>query len=1089
MTQPAGTSNYSSDEIQSVVQQLTLSGITRTRDTLGVRRTDLTFDDVQQAAANVFILYPNSPYYVLQIGLKKVNDLITSEAGTFDSLLSAVQATGRKVQPITDVSPLFNMQTALLNLANAAASRASTITNVKSTPAYQQLAVNSQAFLAGPAGQAVKNNGNIVQTPQEAVAAIPGLVTSLQSQHTQLVAAVSGIANGIDNYNGIRLPNIVIESVLTNAASLVGSSASSMQPQTPTQRLGSARSTVLNVIAAKSMVDAFGSFSGPSDFYDVSGTGTPYSDSTHLANAAVLGSTKYNSYVITANSTDQLAFQMDGSSSSTTVTLLPSYLAVITGTASDANFIISDGTVVSSDGSTLIPENDRLYVNISNDPSSPYSIRLTKSTSYSAYRTADQVASDINAHVPATVLASAVFVPVLFNGYVEIPAATGPTTATFTICNSSPNPASTGVAAGDVVQVMSSTHSGNLGLFSITAVDSGGASVTVSVPSGVTLTADPAAQAQMGAANRYLRLSAVASSLVSAEASIGVTDYTYPAPPPTTGSACVTLGLPSGTLVQCLKSTPDNVAKDINSKIGSLTASSALVPVATCGGLSDTTNPLHLIFLEAEVTGTLTINGSNQPVLTVTAITASGEVSTGDTVALRSSPSSYPQSLLISTINGAAASDHTLAVGDVVVGSNSSSAWHGLAAFANMDGQFGPTLSPSKYQAVSVVGGLNSGTYGVSGPGATAIDVLLQSPLPAFTSTTTPTSGSYSMAQVSLCNKQLVFTSKNQTTQSEVYVTNPTGTPARGAVTVFFDSSPASAIGTSPYFQLPNVPNGVQAGDLLEYFSTASFETPAYTYPILQVYQSLNVVQIGPEKTLGTYPLSDVSWTFSLDQPPPFAAVHLGISNDFVQVQAALDAWLALGVNQPLFFTNLGSYINPLLINSNPTSEQINAAVNYIQSLYQYLTTDEATALGADPALTIDGIIPTYTVESVPAVDSLIASYKLQGADAAVDTLLSGNFSGFFNLTSQTASYAGALQASIRSVARNDLPVQKFNRPEATASRFMAQIASPDLEYPANTVNENLQGEAVSPLGEYSEPLGYGSNLNNPSFNPNTGGR
>ena len=1084
MSQPAGTSNYTSDEIQSVVQQLTLSTITRTRDTLGVRRTDLAFDDVQQAAANVFILYPNSPYYVLQIGLKKINDLITSEAATLDSLIAAIQSTGRKVQPITDVSPLFNMQTALLNLANAAASRASTITNVKSTPAYQQLAVNSQAFLAGPAGQAVKSNGNIVQTPQEAVAAIPGLVTSLHSQHTQLVAAVSGIADGIDNYNGIRLPNIVIESVLTNAASLVGSSASSMQPQTPTQRLGSARSTVLNVIAAKSMVDAFGSFSGPSDFYDVAGTGTPYSDSTHLANAAVLGSTKFNSYVITAGSTDQLAFQMDGSSSSTTVTLLPSYLAVITGTASDANFIISDGNVVSSDGTTKIPENDQLYVNISNDAS--YRVRLTKSTSYSAYRTADQVASDINAQVPGTVRASAVFVPVLFNGYVEIQAPTGLTTATFTICHSSPNPAATGVAAGDVVQVLSGN---NLGLFPITAVDPVGASVTVSVPSGVTLTADPAAQAQMGAANRCLRLSAVASSLVSAEASVGVTDFTYPAPPPTTGSACVTLGLPSGTLVQCLKSTPDNVAKDINSKIGSLTASSALVPVATCGGLSDTTNPLHLIFLEAEVIGTLTINGSNQPVLTVTMITTSGEVSTGDTVALRSSPSNYPQSLLISTINGAAASGRALAVGDAVVGSNSSSSWHGLAAFANMDGQFGPTLSPAKYQAVSVVGGLNSGTYGVSGPGATAIDVLLQGPLPAFTSTTTPTSGPYSMSQVSLCNKRLVFTSKNQTTQSEVYVSNPTSAPSRGAVAVFFDSSPASAIGTSPYFQLPSVPNGVQAGDLLEYFGTASFETPAYTYPILQVYQSLNVVQIGPEEALGTYPLSNVSWTFSLDQPPPFAAVHLGISNDFVQVQAALDAWLALGVNQPLFFTNLGSYINPLLVSSNPTSEQINAAVNYIQSLYQYLTTDAATSLGADPTLTIDGIIPTYTVESVPAVDSLIASYKLQGADAAIDTLLSGDFSGFFNLTSQTASYAGALQASIRSVARNDLPVQKFNRPEATASRFMAQIASPDLEYPANTVNENLQGEAVSPLGEYAEPQGYGSNLNNPSFNPNTGGR
>ena len=1080
MTQPAGTSNYSSDEIQSVVQQLTLSGITRTRDTLGVRRTDLTFDDVQQAAANVFILYPNSPYYVLQIGLKKINDLITSEAATLDSLISAVQATGRKVQPITDVGPLFSMQAALINLANAAANRVSALTNVKSTPAYQQLSVNSQAFLAGPAGQAVKSNGNIVQTPQQAVASIPGLLTKLKSQHAQLVAAVQGIANGIDNYNGIQLPNVVIESVLSKAADLVGSSASSMQPQTPTQRLGSARDTVLNVIAAKSMVDAFGSFSGPSDYYDVSGTGMPYSDSTHLANAAVLSSTSFNSYVITYNTTDQLMFYMDGSSTGTLVTLLPSYLATITGVSSDASFIISDGTLLDGSGNP-IPENDKLLVNISNDVHSPYTVTLTKSPDYMTSVPADQIASDINSVVPTTVLASAVYVPVLFNGYLSIPDA-GPGSATLTVCHSSPDPAAVNVVVGDTCQIVSSTHPGNIGIFTITAVDPGGVpSITVTVPLGATLTADSSAQAMMGAANRYVRLSANAASLVSAEASIGVADG------PTDGSACVTLGLPSGTMVQCLKSTPDSVAKDINSKIGSLTASTSAVPVATCGGLSDTTNPLHIIFLKAEVLGTLAIDGSGHPVLTVTSITSAGAVSTGDTVALRSALTGYPTSLLIATINGSAATNHVLAVGDVVVGSNHNSSWIGLAAFPNMDGQFGPTLSPVKYQSVSVDEGLNTGSYAVTGSGTTAIDVIVQNPLPIFTSPTTPTSGAYSMSKISLNNKKLVFTSKNQTTQSKVLVGPPTATPSRSAVLTFFSTSPASAVGSSAYFQLPNTPGGMQGGDLLEFFSTSSFDTPAHTYPILQVFSSLSVVQIGPEQTLGTYPIDGVSWTFSLDQPPPFAAVHMGVSNDFVQVQAALDAWSALEVNQPLFLTNLNALINPLLINSNPTAAQVNNAVNAIESLYKYLTTSEATALGIDPSLTIDGIIPTYTVESVPAVDALIASYKQQGADAAVDTLLSGNFSGFFNLTSQTASYAGALQASIRSVARNDLPVRKFNRPEAFNSRFQMQIASPDLEYPANTVNENLQGEAVSPLGEYAEPMGYGANFNNPSLNPTRG--
>src|SRR5208282_2794310 len=121
MTQPVTGANYSAAEIQAAVMQLVQSQITYPLDTLGVRRTDTTFGDIQQAAAGIFILYPNSPFYVVQLGLNRVQDSITSEAAILDALLAAVQVLARQVLPVTDVSPLFSVQASLQALASAAA--------------------------------------------------------------------------------------------------------------------------------------------------------------------------------------------------------------------------------------------------------------------------------------------------------------------------------------------------------------------------------------------------------------------------------------------------------------------------------------------------------------------------------------------------------------------------------------------------------------------------------------------------------------------------------------------------------------------------------------------------------------------------------------------------------------------------------------------------------------------------------------------------------------------------------------------------------------------------------------------------------
>jgi hypothetical protein len=262
------------------------------------------------------------------------------------------------------------------------------------------------------------------------------------------------------------------------------------------------------------------------------------------------------------------------------------------------------------------------------------------------------------------------------------------------------------------------------------------------------------------------------------------------------------------------------------------------------------------------------------------------------------------------------------------------------------------------------------------------------------------------------------------------------------AASAFFSSGDvavnAGVPGTTTFFLVPQVPQGLAQGDLLQFFTT-NYALPSSVHSITDV--------TGQILTLADAIPSNVSWDFSVSIPPPFARLHTGHVADFSEFQAGLLAWGALAEQQPLFFTNLNRLINPLLANTSPTAVQVNNATLAILGLYQELTIAEATARGYPPASTIEAILASYTVAQQPPVDALIRSYTEKGADRAVDLLLAGSFQTFFGLDPSSTSYGGALQVAARAVAMSDLPVKKLNRTNTQTSRLTVSTTDPDPEY------------------------------------------
>ena len=1132
MTQPAtvGTTpvtGYTQDEINAVVQQLVLSSITTPIDTLGVRRSDLSFNQFQQTAAGLFVLYPNAPYYVLYLGVQRIRDQVTAEATIITQLLAAIAATGMRVTPVTDISPLFAAQSALQNLAAAAANRTSSIGSVSTAPAYQQFSSSVSSFLSGP-GQNVKSNGQIVMTPQQAKAAIPGLLNQLQTAHAAVVSSIELIVEGIDNYNSISLPSIVSTSVLQSAAALIGNSATTLNSLTPAQRLTEVRQVVLNLIASKTAVDTFGTINQASDFYTLTGTGMPYSDAQHLATPAMAVGDVTGAMGIITGVTDLLLLALDGQTT-VSLTLPPSVMAELDGQGSDLSFFVGDGT------HPAIAHNNSFKLAITNSGvTTKYTCPLTLSTvgPPAVARTADQLAADINAVLPAAVEAQGYYSPLKYSGRIIVTHA-GPT-ATWTLPSYGSPPMylsnlfALGVAPGDTV------YSGG-NFFTILTVDPMGTFITTAVAGAPLGTVN----AQIGPLHRKLKIICV-SPTTQLAAATNIQVYADDA----ASTGCLQmLGLVAGMNTSCAPTTPDVVAAYINANTALVNAGTYVSSLYTGSGHGSVTNAQVLTLTEAETLGSQSF-ATTTITYTVTALTVPGQVSVGDTLVCRSgsNPGSY---YTITSINGdTSALGHQLTLGDVVVGTGTVAG----AAASDVDVEFGPTIVISPYDIVTVAGpNANQGVYTVASQGATPLDVNL------VTSLTSPASGSVPSTFTATYGKRsLTLASLNTTTASEVLasgnaaglffsVATPIEATATASATSFLSttltftvgsmsgptgsasvgdslnttnaSSGASAcytvqtingsatpedhvlangdvivangtiggpvsstakftrpftqLGTTPWFQLPSIPNGLSSGDLMEVYPT-QYNSPSVTYEIEQVITGINVIEISPDIVDGT------NWTFT-PQPVPFARLRVGIVNDYTAVQALMQSWLNNAVNQPLYFTNMNGLINPLLTSDNPTVAQVGTATNAVNALWGFLQGAEATALNQSPAQAIDTILGEYSVEVVSVVDTMVTSFSNQGCDRAVDILLSGDFATFFGLTMDGASYSGAMQEAARSVAMNDLPVSKVNRPEQQNGVIQSTSVTADPEYPSNLAAETVGGAQPEIPGSYGQPTGWAS--------------
>lgn len=1153
--------SYTTDELNAAIEKIVRTSLRREYGELGNRRLDYTFSDIQDAAAGVFILFPNAPFYVVMLAARRLQKAIETEQELLAAFVDTVEATGRDVRDITSLSPLKNAASALANLAAAAGSRTTDFDDIESVPAFKRFEQTTQRFLDESSSNVVQD-GEIVQTPREARSLLAGLYRALRTQHQGILRRVGLLAGAVDDFNSLSLAKTLSENIINNSRSLIDEIADELDGMTEDERMEIIRLRTLDILAARMAVRSFGSISGPTTFLSLTGDGRAFADAYHPATPAYVQSDILDPYPILTDARD-IDLLLDGDSSpTTTIQVLGSFIPRIESTLTDESTF--DLGTPSSNGSW----NGELRIALVNYPSVGSSTNIDVLFDASS-NTAAAVAETINARVTAIggspripLTAEPYANPLKFSGPVDMTNAADPK-LDMTSINPATDFTALGLEEGDKIYVDDPTST-NFG--AVYTIDIGGLSaltLNCTRESGVAASNESAMNTEVGDAGLALRLRisdnidvqrfvqptpvyhdyraqalddrvglgiptegfntylahvigsidlntlalpgdvAGDTMVVSVDAGIdqvvdltGFVGATVPAfiielQAQTTGIA---IGVQSGTGYLTLTSNTPGPSSRMEVKSGTLlddlfTGGAAGAPYKD-GGLSTTdsqfnaatnlglfpgmqanaklspapdivaaynsspqaavsgvvrtqaqavfvaqyyegrgrTEPSDILRLVAsKFQGVGDVAGSGTTAIFTVSGASTAGVALGDLVAVRS----HSDSSLINEYGTITSVDDAQIVATMAVT---------ITPESGIDVECGPDLSAIGFDATAVVSGgsFNDGIYGITGLGTVPfeLDVSVQLPINAA-------AGYLPVVFTLAVGRYAVhFKTMDTTLATSVEVD---AVSSASAASKFFSSLPASDVGESKYFQLPEWPRGIEEQDVLERHVT-SVRSPDTTHQIVALEASSLLVQVTPELSTDTGTI-----TLSQNQPIPFARIRKKRLDTYETLKGELYDWLELDENQDRFFTNFNRLLNPLN-SSNPTPVEVNDAKSGLLSLAVVL-------------VSLNTALDAYTADEVIQVDALLHGFRQKGADRAVDVLLEAQFSTFFGLSQDELSYAGTVQKQMRDIQRQDLPVRRDRlRRGYRDDGILAQLD--DVNYEYNTSDIDNEPEPDFPIGE-----------------------
>jgi hypothetical protein len=997
--------DYTESEVQAAVEKIVRGSVRTSTGILGESEVGTSFNDIQEAAAGVFILSFNAPYYVAYLGSRRLVELVEAEAEQLELLLDLVSSLDRLVTPVKNITTLANAKAALGELSGAVEKREKSFSDFEQVPSWRRYAQNVDEFISQYGGN-IKQSGSVVETPSAARKAIPALARGLSDSHSELVRRAGLLAGALEDFDSLDLPGVAAQGVISRSRDVLDERYDELEELDENERLDVLKEVVLDLLTQKPVVREYGAARKPTPYLSIEGTGTPFSDSTRLAEPAYVDSDVMGPYTII----EGYSFIRVTLQGSTVVDypLLQSFVASLTGVLSGPYLIDAS--------------NGALKLEIEG---TEYSIPLAYGT-----KTAAAVAGNINSIISGTdTVAEAVLFPQRIDTLFDV-TDEGGGTYRFTLIAGTLE--GYGITAGDEADIISGPDSGTTVILDTVNEPGGWFEVTAG------LTVATGVRAQVGSVPRALRLrdtneqdSVDQRRRIVFVPTGGIEDY-----------GAMVLGFGPGFTAQSRPTLAREVADNINESISSFQAERIVPnPLYTGSAHSSLENPAVVVLSKLQASGAIT-GGVLVTFPLTSAEAADAGIGLGDYAVIRSSLTAGDIGKVLTVASIQPTYVQLVAGTSITAG--------------NVDLEFGPSHPYSYGYSLEITSGPNQGLYY-----ALEDRDLLNSPLEVRLNRNLPV---YKLGNtelefsVVLGAEGVRFSSADQTVSSEIELDNVPGAapvgPSSGA-DLFFSSPPESARGYTSYIQLPENPRALAVGDILELYE-AQYNIISRSWDITEVYSDAVITLSDTFESNGTM-------EFGTGLPVPFARIRVLQTADYDAFKERLDDWMGRTEQQESYFRELDRLLNAILVNKNPTKSQVSTVRNHLRKLSAWLTESGASSYGgyttpnAQTTDTLEYALNQYVSNPVDSVDDLIRTFNERSADRATDILLECRFTDFFGLDVEEVTYGGKLQKSIRETAREDMPVRKFKRQDVfKVEKVLGSWPDPDYEYDISDADKDV---------------------------------
>jgi len=1005
--------SYTDTEMQTAVERMLGSGTRFRKNALGGRELELAFSDIQRSLSLVFMLRPRAVFYAMALAARKLLSLVRNEIEALEEITDLVDTLARQSDPIVDITPLGNAAAAIRDLTLSVGQRASAPRSLAKTPAYARFAKNIDAFARKSLAPNVVVGSRVTKSPEEARLLLPQKLRDLATAHADVVRRAGLLVAALDSYNALELPSKTASDTLNRIRAEVLDVYAAYMAGSTSARAEMARSSLLTLLTAKSLVLNVSSLHVPAASADLPDgtTGGSFASSAYPATPAaltteMLGPWAFNSSAVDPDDTNRtLLIAVDDPSETVTVVLSPPTEAQLRG---------------SVEGPFLFTENSSATLPLSAEP---YNTTGLSDRRFELYLSRQGVGTKrIEVTLPNGAAVSAAQVEALLTAQL---ASTG-MSSDFTCAVVVGCPRITANQPGPAYSCVVGARTEANALFGLT--------------SGHKLTGTPDNRELSLVANSteysvalpagLLSLSDVVTALTGLVPE--VVPSGYPAGSPKYLQLTSTLA-GYGSLLE-MRSSP---AQQVLGFVAGSTARSTSMTSA------DVARQLSRVSPRITATAVDT---------TVLSRVSARSVGPGTVMLFRVSGVAADLEVVGTTDVRATIADGSfdaVRVGDqllVISGTNAGKSWIVSEVSASQLIATGPIAPVADNDIIEVVP--TTGIIGMflsipTGPNAGGYRVVTANPdVPAHVQLDRQLVETPSTFVCNVSQQRVRIESRRADLTSRLSVDG-------GALPAFFDSYPVRAVGTSPWFRLRKDARylstskyEVEVGDHVDMFAS---NYAAYTrrHTVVAVFTAADggsVVQVSPE-----FPSDedDSSWSFQSGVQVPFGRVTNQDLERYETLQARLAAWLRLSVNTSAFFRTLNAALSPLITNVSSSRASVNAAKARLFELHDVL----AVAGSDDAVATLEYALDQHSSARVPAVDDILTLLRGRGCGRAADVLLAANFQSFFTLTSSTSSYTGALLEASQKVVQKDLPISRFGRTSASEAIRLAALQENDAEY------------------------------------------